>query len=337
MNKRFGTLTVAALLTASMSVGSHVRADDTKQTLVQKVIPDAIKQIGKEAGDVLGVFSGVIGAADTAKGLLQTFGILSKDPDMRQLLADLTTHLDQIAGALDWKIGATARDTRYAQATSAFYDLMDAMQAGPASSQILAEANTSSKDAIGAVEGPEQSAFMRVYSKEVTAGSLSDQGYASDWSDLVTVAPEVTNGEVYDWRLGIPEFLQYLAIRTQVMAVLDPNWKANGEFGPELQQHRDFLAAQLQKINDGIHCASSFGQSVSGQGCGLSGCDISIGPSYTICADVYTGIFVVQYGTFGSATADSADVLKQQVIDKTPIAELNDALSKLDDFAAAPQ
>jgi hypothetical protein len=45
----------------------------------------------------------------------------------------------------------------------------------------------------------------------------------------------------------------------------------------------------------------------------------------------------IEYGSYGSATADGVDVLKQQVIDKMPIAELTDALSKLDDFAAPAQ
>jgi hypothetical protein len=173
-----------------------------KKTLIDEIVPAEIQQIAGMAQEVLGYYTGVKAAIDAIQTLdfiAKAFGIMQPDmgPTIGELFQQLTEHLDTTAGALDWKISNTARAERYGKVMSAYYGAMHAMAAGDATSAILANADTNSSAALFEVEDPNLTAFMRVYREEVTSGELIEN---------INDKPELVSGQVYDWRLGIPEF-----------------------------------------------------------------------------------------------------------------------------------
>jgi hypothetical protein len=229
------------------ATAQRVQVQEDKETLIDKVIPGAIKTILKETGAVISLFNSVKGAIDFVAGLGEALGILnpSDGPNISMLFADLNNRLNEVAGELDWKIGATARDARYGDAMAAFFELMHASQVGEVKNEILGHADDNSLSVLHEIMGPDASAFMRLYRPEVTSGF---------WEQAVKRRPEVSNGAVYDWRLGIPELTQYLAIRVHVIAALDPEFRQNGEFRSELVTYRDFVQMHIDKIQGGEEC-----------------------------------------------------------------------------------
>jgi hypothetical protein len=319
--KRLRIASLAALLSLSLLPTAYAADGDEKEKtkLIDQLIPKSVQDIVSQAGEVVGLYTGVSGYIDVALGALQALGILEPDagPSIGELFADLSKKLDSLAGALDWKIGAVARDERYGKAMSAYYSLMHAMNAGGAESAIIARADDNSVAVLAEIEGPGESAFSRLSQETVTDGG---------WRSVIERRPEVVNGQVFDWRLGVPEFAQYAAIRTQVIAVLDPNFKANGEFHEELEKHRDFARSLASRIQEGVTCGFYTTPS-----CG--GCD-GIEDLVQVCADVQTGTSV--WYTQSSAINDpnhTEETLRNELIAVLPIAQLNQVADDLDRLA----
>ena len=100
-----------------------------KQTFIQKLIPEDVREIASTANDILGVYTGAKSATDTVQKLLEAIGLVhpSSGPDMQELFDQLTAHLDSLAGSLDWKIDATARAERYGKMIASLDSVMFSM------------------------------------------------------------------------------------------------------------------------------------------------------------------------------------------------------------------
>jgi hypothetical protein len=313
-------LLVIGVATTALEVRwSKAHAADGKLDLIDKIIPKDIKALVEVGQSIASAYSGIMGAVDVLKGIGVALGILepANAPDQ---FATLAKHLDEIAGALDWKISAVARDNRYGQVMASFYELMHSMQSDALTAAILANADHASLSTLKEVEGPEGSAFTRIYREDATAG---------DWTTYFDRRPDVSNGEVYDWRIGMPELMQYIGIRIQVIAALDANFKSDGQFRTELDSHRNFLLDQLHKIDDGVICRIID----QGNQCGAANPSCLDTASFTtMCADIYTGMTADYVSTFQSSLAPDALVLadvRRLLTRQMPIFEIKAMINTL--------
>ena len=310
-SKHMGILMVAA---ATSMVAPAEAAD--KKTLIEKIVPQDIQDAVKQGQSILGVYTGITGAISTVKAILTTFGILhpSSGPDFKQLFVQLEEHLDQIAGSLDWKVTAQQRDRRWGLMMSAVDDAMASMAkaGGPVAPELLALAYSNSSDALNEIMGPDGTSFLRASADAVTKG---------DWQLVIPDRPRVTNGQVYDWRLGVPELMQFIALRQLVIGAFDPDWKSDG-FAVNtagLPDTRNFLLQHFNKMNAGVKCTSSTNNATNPE-LFLFG---------ITCADIYTG-------STNSATLDAftpeyfpVDRVARQVKQKMPIFAMRAMLDML--------
>src|SRR5262249_53774256 len=74
------------------------------------------------------------------------------------------------------------------------------------------------------------------------------------WRWVIPDRAVVTDNFVYDWRLGVPALMQTIAMRLQVIAAEDPNFRTDSIFAQELSMHRAALKEHMQKMIAGIRC-----------------------------------------------------------------------------------
>lgn len=310
------SLVLAALLVVSTTTRVSAQSEEVKkkQDLIDFIIPQNIQDIAGRAQEVIGLYTGAAGFIDVLSSIGVVLGLLnpSEGPSMEELFDELHDHLDSIAGALVWKIDATARANRYGRVMSAFYGAMQAMADGDVGTELLVDAKVKASEALFELE--DGTAFMRLYDPDVT-----DTG----WASWITDRPEVTNdGYVYDWRQAIPEYMSYLAVYIQVITAVNPNTKA--EFRTELLAHRDFLLEQHAKISDGVRCTINNPFDETG--------------NWIItwyCADIHSGTREI-FQAWATEAGPDYD-LEQAVRDRLPLAELQQMADTLEGYANEPE
>jgi hypothetical protein len=310
------TVCVAGLLAACGDESETPPTSAVQRALVEEDIPHTIKSIAQVTQQVISIYDdGTTEQVDVKAGVDAANDLFhpSAGPTIDRTLALLNT---QLAKSGVSNTGAAASDERYGQAASAFNDLVEETGTG----FTLANADTDSLEPLAFIEASPELVFNRPYNKDATAVTVGPSGHVENWSVWVGAEPEVSHGNVYDWRLGLAEYLYYLAIRIHVIAGVDPNWKADGAFSFELHAHERFLTQQLTTMNDGIKCVHAD----------------KAKPAYDICADIYSGIYAAAFHDSQPATdMNGIDALKQQLVDKLPLAELMKTISSLDAYGAA--
>jgi hypothetical protein len=297
------------VLVATAAVSPPAAAAD-KETLIEKYVPQDVQTAVNNATSILGVYTGITGAAGTISALLRAFGLIhpSSGPDYAALMKALEQHLDSIASSLDWRIGAEVRSMRYGKMVSATDTVMTAMAFGTQSPQLLANALAASDSVLLELEDPSGVNFKRLFVDSVTSGP---------WQAEIPDRPTVSVGQVYDWRVGVPELMEYIALRQQVIAAFDPNWQSDGQFAGELNRTRRFLQGQYRDMNGGVKCSWSANQDITNPLVG-----------YT-CADIYTGAWNYALLSGFDPEYSPMDRVARQVKQKMPLFQMQSMINTL--------
>ena len=166
-------------------------------------------------------------------------------------------------------------------------------------------------DAVTALEYPDT--WTRVHDFAFINGS---------WSSILpsSVRPETFPGtdgnpRTYDWRLVVPLYLEFLAMRLQVIAAVDPDFRTLPEtpssnrtlYWTEFNGRIATLRAHYAKIRSGIRCAYGY-------------VDNGIRRA---CVDLASGIQAVYNGSIGGDPGEAR--LRTEVEKLTPLFQLKQA------------
>jgi Ricin-type beta-trefoil lectin domain len=254
--------------------GHGLQAGPGPVRVFDAAIPDELKQLTEGAASIGAIYSGVGTALQTLQALLSAAGVLTNDTEvLKQQLQALSNKLDFIAGALSWQFSEAERENHFADS---LFDVTDAAEQARLGTSFTPNSPSAANSGRNAFDALTDNKFKRLFSEAATNGD-------GQWKNFMWQRPQVDNGFVYDWRLGVPMMMQLISLRLQVIAALDQNFTRDHVFDQELGVYRAALQTQMQKIKDGVQCNT-----------------IRIDPSdpYTTtwsltfqvtCADLYTG------------------------------------------------
>jgi len=225
---------------------------------------DTIKAASELASKLSGYYSYAKTAFDVATKLGEMMGILAaEDPDAK--FKEILNAVQQAATTVDWKVTKTFIDTQLGQATWA----LGRLQLSGGQLPEGGNEDQSSGSAVDALALTDSAAFYRPY----------NDAQAKLIENNIKERPEKTqDGQVYDWRLGVPVLLQLISYRIQIIAAMDPNFRFNHRYDPELTHLRDAVQFHYDKMIDGIKCGGSFFVGTALDSTGY------------FCQDIYTGI-----------------------------------------------
>ena len=303
--------------------------------------------LAKDAKSIAGFVSGIVGGVNAGITILQFLGILPMPPDE---VALLTADVNAIGTGITWQTTETYVDQNYSPATVAIDFVLED------GANYVADGspdNVESANGVGALElaSAWQRAAIGNPNDAATDGSLSlklPPGIPSNpmvqtsisWKQVVKPAPIGSMNLVFDWRLGAPFFLKAIALRLVVMNAIDPNFRTDHHFDPELSMIRNALVSRSQMMLAGVQCGSTpynYSQIlVSPAACAI------------VCADIYTGISAISTITpsdpndFNSATcannkttaafADMMNATAVNVRQKLPLFQMQSMIDLLYTF-----
>jgi hypothetical protein len=278
--------------------------------------PQEIKALGEFGAKLAGYYSHAKTAVEIAQFLGVALGWMDAAPTQQQLFLNLENKLNAVTRANAYDIRAQANADRWA-------DLKDALVLGQ---QALNQYNQGlgpkmdrswsafddSMDAVTALEYP--ATWTRVHDPAFINGS---------WRSILpsSVQPETSigsdgNTRTYDWRLVVPLYLDFLAMRLQVIAVVDPDFRTLPEtpssnrtlYWTEFNGRIATLRAHYNKIRAGIKCAYAYN--------GNPGIRRA-------CVDLASGIQAVYDGSIGGDPGEAR--LRTEVEKLTPLFQLKQA------------
>jgi hypothetical protein len=276
-------------------------------------IPDELGAIASAAGMVASLYSGYGEAVAIVTQFLKMMQVLPSTDSTTQQLIALSQHIDAAAGAINWYEQQATREDRINRQYTAIDTIGQAIQLKTpvaVTDAFVSESLNAAYDAEG------DSAFERYWTDAATDGQAFWTGVSSNigwnhWKDAIVLDRQANvNGFGYDWRLGVPELLQVLSLRIQVIAGIDPNFMTDGVFSVELERHRQALLAQYARMVDGVRCQSSTSPTT----------DAVDEFTLTACADINTGAAQV-YGTMAQ-DADATprmDLFRRQLLFAMPL------------------
>jgi len=299
---------------------------------IKDKIPPELRKFGQNASDVIGALSKLNGYAETAVGVLKFLGVLESGPSEFDVLYQ---KINDLVSGLDFKSSIVERDARNAT----FVVAVEAAKNGTLHAGDQMDIN--SKTALAELTGfappvdTMMGAFVRVPNEGATDGP---------WKSLLSDRAPVSNNVVYDWRIGIPELLNLVAMRLALIASMDPDVKNNDSWDAELLRYRAVLDAHRAKLEDGVRCRTIhdyWGTSHA-----------SMERQRTVCADIYTGQSVVltesadhppsPFGVFyltdeqKARAENNRAIARDMVLRKLPIFELR-AMSNAISLIANPR
>jgi hypothetical protein len=201
--------------------------------------------------------------------------------------------LDSIAVVL-WLIQAVDRANRTGTARSmARTALQEAALGQSVDAATLGNSGTTVEQALDPVQ------FERRFDYETTNGWWRGVFALAKKPDKPPTKLALVDGReleiVYDWRLGLPQLMQLISLRIQVIAAADQQFRERRSvFAHELLEYKDALEQHMRKMADAVQCAS--GHIIRGNRNGHSD-TLNI-----VCADMYTGAFWVNSWTSYNAT-----------------------------------
>lgn len=255
-----------------VTLGSETAADTQPPPTVNPwpQLPDGIKTITLSASQALGIYGNINTTIGIVKTLLQWAGLLPTAPSTTKLLADIAAQIDSLASGVTWQIAETDRENL---STQALGDVLGAVQwLETHDNQPLPVDSPQAQESLDAVVQSEKPVAFNRY--------FLDSIISPNWKNSIPDRPTVTNGFVYDWRLGVPSLLHTLSMRIQVIAAEDPSFKTDTTFFSELTLHRSQLQTQLANMVGGLRCGALVAWSDKG-------------PNYVEprCADINTGAY----------------------------------------------
>ena len=270
-------------------------------TMSGDVSPEAQK-LFETGGKIAGAFTGVLGAIDTLKSLASLVGG-GDSPTLESQMAMQFAAVNQKLDALLNEIGGVSFQISYAQIAPPLARLR--AEAEDARAAVIATGRpyvpsvpglvTLSKADVYTVM--DDSVFMRTYATRLTDG---------EWKAAIgEPAVEVVDFRTWDWRVGLPALIEAISYRLIILAAVDPAFRTNAAYAPELTLYRDTLAQILSKIEGGIVCGFGVTAKTTPRS-SYALCDPAMGPArgsngmceYDVtyqldayCADRFTGAY----------------------------------------------
>jgi hypothetical protein len=309
--------------------------DPASSSSITDLLPPEIQQLGQNAGTVISIFSSAKSAVDVTAAVLRVLGVIQSDPDVRTLFMQLNQHLDDAIGALSWQLDRITQADRlgvmqgYATTAAETVEL---------TGMPLPVHDPAFQDSAGPLAEAEMDAFERTLNEAATDGPpITERGALLDhWKDYIEDRPPVSDGLVYDWRIGVPALMQLIALRLEIIAAVNPSFNTNGFGNEELRGARNALARHytrmLQGVRDGGWTAAP--------------------DTERIFADIYTGFYlfdaspedpVPRFETPNRAalTAPASfrqwRVLRQRVYDQMPLGQMRSLITRLDQLTSTLQ
>ena len=240
------------------------------------VIPPEIKLLSEYAGNI----STIYGGAQTALQIMQLLNILPTPPSTQEMLDHLEGNLELAIGALSWQAAEIALSQRHSRAVTAAEGARGMVAAG--SNPIRwGDQDNDSRSAV--LEQLDSIAYKRSYLENYFLNTIST--HLSEPSDPPRTGDG--NGLVYDWRLGVPALMELVALRLEVIAAINPDFRhsADQEILDEMVQYRENLLKHYWAMVRGVRCVA--------EACyaGDSNADIVplVAPNRVDCLDIYTG------------------------------------------------
>jgi hypothetical protein len=276
-------------------------------------------------GDVVGAVSSVISAYQTAQEFLKAVGVIAaKDPDAA--IKELSAHVDAVAVPLQYNMQDIERYKRLDALIAVALDIQGRVKnqgvwplacdttVAPCHPGQLDQTYWDQNDApwtAKVYDGAASPAFHRVYVDSLTDGGLVDYGnplslYKFGWKNVISytkadLLPDLSGGNVYDWRVALPALLQLDALRLALFAAEDPQFQHNrsSRFAPSIQKMHDDLLNHLQILESGLRCNAIPDPASSGW--------------RIACADIFTGLnetLVLQCGPGGLGSCANTPELR---------------------------
>jgi hypothetical protein len=237
--------------------------------------------------DAVGQLSGAFGQIKAGVAVLEELGVLLGvlDRKYRDPYVSIYKKIDEAVAQVLWRINGLDRANRHAVAMTAVENAISQARSGGAVDAIY---NRDSHNAVNEALEPIQ--WERSFD-DATTGQRRNR---YDWKVLFTDAGEPTdppgvyqakeNGRnvkvVYDWRLGLPQLLELIALRIQVIAAQDPEFSVRrSAFSDEFLKYKRELERVADRMREGIKCTGVH-----------DGLELWVG-----CADTYTGAAQTAY------------------------------------------
>jgi len=285
--RTIGVLVLALCVVAPSPGQADAQASTKSITSVwDKYVPSEIKSLAGEAKTLGAAYSDVTKAVDVGIAFLTAVGVLeSTEINLEEEFQKIHDHLDRLydqaednAGAEDWKDRTNRQSDRIAKLLSA---VQTAEQAVLSSTPLPlhSPAMEGSKEAVNAAT--QWTEFRRRY----TEGDRDEPRWS--WITEDAASKELNYRYGYEWRLGVPELMQLIALRIQVIAAFLPEFRTKKIFKSELDGYREGLQKHYTKmLHDGVKCGSSYNAIFGGASWEDPPTDYLF---YVGCVDIYTG------------------------------------------------
>jgi hypothetical protein len=275
----------------------------------QQIFPPGLISTAKTAGDILSALSSgvgfVSGAINAVTTVGQLLGILSPpDNPMLDALKQLDTDLKQIASQDAWHQVKKDGEQRLRDIIDDFqlvgsYLMQNKNLTGMHNDPFLWDTLRDAGQKVSDGEG--SYASERRFDDSVTTGEWSSPSpsascdpnwrpYQSNRPCTATLnEPDLDQGYVYDWRLGVAPLMQLESIYLNILAAMDPSFLQDGLFTAEINSRVGALQQHFKQMIDGVRCTSVFDYDALPRG-GHSPWDSE--QFFTlVCADIYTGVY----------------------------------------------
>jgi hypothetical protein len=217
-------------------------------------LPSEIGTLTTTAKTMAGVFSDVDGAVGVAIAIAKAMGVLDRGVDLRIEFDRLHAHLSELARKMDnnraaeeWLDRTIRQKTRLTESLTAAITAKEKAENKEPLERGGNEMTDSRNHAqyLSDFNSPE---FLRFYQR----GDRSEV----NWRFVGDHAIGEINryGYGYDWRSGIPELMQLIALRLQVIAAFDSEFRIRKVFQTELKKYYEALEYHRSKMIDGIQC-----------------------------------------------------------------------------------
>jgi hypothetical protein len=243
---------------------------------------------------VFGYISTVVGAINAAEVILRFIGLMDPATDEVALLLQ---DVNQVATGLSFQSQNNFDNMAYGPVISTLETLHDHPElVTPGVGYDMATQDAvnwllSSSGWTRAITGTDDPATNGPTLQ--APGGFSPYGYFT-WKGVISTRPAVTNGLVFDWRIGAPLTLQAITARLLVMGHLDPNFMFDHSYDAEIQTILNRLTGYYQTMSNGVQCGVKeyvYGSIISG------GWRATSDACALVCADVNTGITAISSWT----------------------------------------
>ena len=306
---------------------------------LQEFIPPELLTFADAAGELAGAYSNI----KAGIAVLEQLGIMLGwlQPRHKDPFVAIYRKIDEAVAQVLWRINGLDRSNRNASAITAVEEAVRQARNGQRVDEIY---NRDSHLSVNQALEPIQ--WERKFD-DATTGPWRDRNDLNYWlwKDLFKVSgrpvePPGTydaseNGRnvriVWDWRLGLPQLMQMIALRVQVIAAIDPEFRARrSSFAPEFLKYKEAVEAVVRRMKDGVQCTGHLDWDLLWVGCA----DVHTGASkttfYNLRPYFVNGELKVNVPV---AIENLSHDLRRDVEAAMPFAQLQNLINTLDSYA----